>query len=186
MCCKSFLTGITLLLAGATAFAQDQSNASWTEFMTPGPFHELLQQSDGEWAATITFWNQGEKGETAHTTCTNSMILGGRYQQSIYKGSMMGIPFEGIGTTAYDNARKVFLSTWIDNMGTGMMYAEGRYDSTKQELIFQGYTSDPQTGDLTDYRETLRITNRNRQVMEMFMTVKGREYKVMEIILERK
>lgn len=26
---------------------------------------------------------------------------------------------------AYDNARKLFISTWIENVGTGMMVLEG-------------------------------------------------------------
>lgn len=181
---SSFLLGIIWIFTGISSFGQDQ--ASWSEFMTPGPFHELLQNSDGEWNATITLWNLGEKGATAHATCTNSMILGGRYQQSHYKGNMLGLPFEGIGITAYDNARKVFLSTWIDNMGTSMMYSEGIYDSAKKEFVYLGYTTDPQSGELTDYRETHHIAQPDRQVMEMFMKIKGREYKIMEIVLERK
>jgi hypothetical protein len=35
------------------------------------------------------------------------------------------MPFEGISTLGYDNAKKTFFSTWIDNMGTGMMVMEG-------------------------------------------------------------
>jgi hypothetical protein len=54
-----------------------------------------------------------------HATCTNTMILGGRYQQSMIKGNMMGMPFEGMGLLGYDNAQKLFYSTWVDNMGTG-------------------------------------------------------------------
>ncbi len=183
---RNIMAAFCLLALVAPAAAQEQEQAAWMEFMTPGPFHKLLQQSDGIWSATITFWNQGEKGETSQAECTNSMILGGRYQQSVYKGMMMGMPFEGVGTTAYDNARKVFLTTWIDNMGTSMMYAEGQYDSAKKQIAFQGYTSDPQIGALTDYRETFTIADPDRQVLEMYMTVKNQEYKVMEIILERK
>ena len=32
---------------------------------------------------------------------------------------MMGMPFEGIGRTGYDNVTGKYWSTWIDNMSTG-------------------------------------------------------------------
>jgi Protein of unknown function (DUF1579) len=46
------------------------------------------------------------------------MILGGRYQQSTTKGSFNNMPFEGISLLGYDNAKKVFMNSWVDNMGT--------------------------------------------------------------------
>jgi hypothetical protein len=36
-------------------------------------------------------------------TFKNKMVPGGRYQQSIYKADMIGMPFEGRGYTGYDN-----------------------------------------------------------------------------------
>ena len=35
--------------------------------------------------------------------------MGGRYQQSTFKGDFGGMPFEGTSTTGYDNAKKVLL-----------------------------------------------------------------------------
>lgn len=58
------------------------------------------------------------------------MILGGRYQQSMHTGSFNGMPFEGISLVGYDNTKKVFMSSWADNMGTGSMYMEGTWDQT--------------------------------------------------------
>ena len=42
---------------------------------------------------------------------------------------MMGMPFQGMSTMAYDNGKKTFMSTWIDNMGTGILETEGTYDA---------------------------------------------------------
>ena len=71
---------------------------------------------------------------------------GGRYQQSTYTGNLGGMPFEGIGTLAYDNSRKVYVSSWIDNMGTGMMYLEGTYDEATKTLTMKGKAVDVTTG----------------------------------------
>jgi hypothetical protein len=38
----------------------------------------------------------------------------------------------------YDNAKKKFVSTWIDNMGTGMMTAEGEWNPSKKSIEFKG------------------------------------------------
>lgn len=51
---------------------------------------------------------------------------------------MMGMPFEGHGTLAYDNHRKMFVSTWIDNMGSGIMVLEGTYDDASKTLTLMG------------------------------------------------
>jgi len=113
------------------------------------------------------------------------MILGGRYQRSVHTGDMMGMPFEGISTTGYDNGRKVFFSTWIDNMGTGIMYMEGKYDAAKKMLELKGTTTDPVTGKAMPVRQTLRWVDANTQEMEMFNTANGKEYKSMVIKLTR-
>lgn len=42
------------------------------------------------------------------------------------------MPFEGISTLGYDNAKKTFFSTWIDNMGN-RHYGNGR-ELCKREI----------------------------------------------------
>src|SRR5688500_12257135 len=82
----------------------------WQEYMTPGEAHAMLAKSNGEWTQDITMWMDPSAPPSKSTgTASNSMILGGRYQQSINKGSFDGMPFEGIGTTAYDNVKKMFI-----------------------------------------------------------------------------
>ena len=48
--------------------------------------------------------------------------LDGRYIKVDVAGDMPGMgPFTGFGLTGFDNVSKKFVSTWVDNMGTGMM-----------------------------------------------------------------
>jgi hypothetical protein len=113
------------------------------------------------------------------------MVMGGRYQQSTHTGTMMGKPFEGQGTLAWDNARKMFINTWIDNMGTGIMYMEGTWDDATKSATFKGKTYDPMNGKDMDIKQVWTAVDDNTQKLEMFTTQDGQEFKTMEIMLTR-
>ena len=101
-------------------------NKRAAQYMTPGEGQKLLASMDGKWTTESSFWmEENAPAQKSTGTCENKMILGGRYQQSTHKGDMSGMPFEGIGITGFDNIRKVFVNSWVDNMGTGIMYLEG-------------------------------------------------------------
>jgi hypothetical protein len=122
---------------------------------------------------------------TSTSTCTNTMVLGGRYQKSVHKGNMMGMPFEGESTVGYDNGRKVWFSTWVDNMGTGIMYGEGVYDKSKNALVFMGKMTDPNTSKAVDYKEVMTFSDADHQKMELYTIVDGKEIKTMQILFTR-
>jgi len=96
------------------------------EYGTPGEMHKMLAAATGTWDAEVTSWMDPAKPPTkSKATSVNKMIMNGLYQQSTFKGDMMGMPFEGMSMVGYDNTRKVFTSTWVDNMSSGIMYLEG-------------------------------------------------------------
>lgn len=161
---------------------------TWMTYMTPGPMHEMLAKANGEWNEEVTMWmSPGAPPAKSTATCTNTMILGGRYQQSNSKGEFSGMPFEGISTMGYDNGRKVFVSTWVDNMGTGIMYTEGKYDEKTKTVAFTGTAYDCMPGKMAKVRENFKMIDDNNQFMEMFMTgADGKEFKTMEIKFTRK
>lgn len=161
---------------------------AWMDYMTPGEMHKMMENCNGEWVSEMTMWMAPDAPPTQNTSaCTNKMILGGRYQQSEHKGNFDGMPFEGISTTGFDNAKKKFVSTWIDNMGSGMMYMEGTYDAASKTMSCSGKQVDPVSGKDMDVRQTLTFVDNDHQTMEMFMTpVGGKEYKNMEIKYTRK
>lgn len=155
---------------------------AWMGYMTPGPMHEMLAKSNGEWKEDITMWMAPGAPPTKSTaTCSNSMILGGRYQQSMNKGDFNGMPFEGVSTVGYDNALKMIVSTWIDNMGTGIMFMKGTFNETTHMLNSTGKMVDPMTGKEISVRQTLKFIDDNTQLMEMYETREGKERKTMEI-----
>ena len=161
--------------------------AAWGAYMTPSEMHEMLKKGNGTWSADISYWMAPDAPPTKSTgTAKNKMIMGGRYQQSDHTGNMMGMPFEGMSVTGYDNTKKKFESTWIDNMGTGISKMEGEYDPSTKMINFKGIMVDPITGKEKDIRETFQFIDDNTQKLEMFDTKMGKEFKVMEITFTKK
>lgn len=170
-----------------TARAQDEAaQKAWMDYMTPGPMHKMMAMANGTWNTDITFWMSPDGPSSKSTgTCTNRMILGDRYQESVFTGDMGGMPFEGHGIMAYDNAKKVFQSVWYDNMGTGIMVLEGRMDDATRTMTLTGSSVDP-SGKALGIREVFKWVDDNTQMMEMYMTQDGKEFKSMEMKLTRK
>jgi hypothetical protein len=161
---------------------------TWQSFMTPGDMQKMLAKSNGDWNEEVTTWMEpGKPPMKSMATCTNKMVLNGLYQESVHKGNMMGMEFEGHGTVGYDNARKVFVSSWIDNMGSGIMYTEGAWDNASNSLIMKGKATDAMTGKAMDIKEVMKFVDDNTQTMEMYVPgPDGKEMKTMEIKLTRK
>lgn len=160
---------------------------AWQAYMTPGDVHKMIAQSNGTWEGDVTMWMEpGKPPIKSKATAVNKMIFDGKYQQSTHKGNMMGMPFEGMSILGYDNAKKVLFSSWIDNMGTGMMKLEGTWDSTTHTVNLKGTMVDPMSGKDIECRETFTMIDDNNQKLEMYCTQQGKEMKTMEILYKRK
>lgn len=185
------ITVLVLSVLSFNLFAQQQmdenAQKAWMAYMTPGDVHKMLAKSDGQWKEDVTWWMApGTQPMQSTATCTNTMILGGRYQQSVNNGNMMGMPFEGIGLLGYDNAEKVFNYTWVDNMGTGTMNLKGTWDQSTKAINFTGSMIEPTTGKATSIRQVFTMIDDNSQLLEMYTNgPDGKEYKAMEIKFTR-
>ena len=166
--------------------AQDQQEA-WKNYMTPGPIHEMMAGTAGEWTAEVSMWmDPSQPPQKYNVECTNEMIMGGRYLKTISKGNMMGMPFEGMMLLGYDNAKKMFTSVWYNNFGTGTSIATGTYDDQDSTLNLSGTMVDPSTGNDIKYRETMKFIDKDNQVMTMYVMNGDKEYKNMEQVFTRK
>lgn len=161
---------------------------AWMDYATPSKAHEMLAKDNGTWDAELTFWSPDNPQEMKSTaTVTYKMIMGGKYQEGTYSGDMFGMPFEGKGTVAFDNATEEFISTWIDNMGTGMMVTRGKYDETAKTSTFHGEMVDPVTKKAKKVKEVITYIDDNNQKMEMFdVSEDGKEFKSMQVVSKRK
>ena len=185
---KAKTDGDAAVVKSATAETAAPDSATmmknWMAYMTPGAEHKMMASWDGEWKAEITMWMSPEAPPTKTIgTTVNKTIFDGRYQQSAHKGSWDGQPFEGMSTLAYDNAKKVFISTWIDNMGTGVMVGEGPWDEATKTISLRGKMVDPSSHKEGEFREVYKVVDENNQVMEMYAPVPGGkgEFRTMEI-----
>lgn len=183
------ILSLMLLIVFVTqTFAQSQEDMQkWMAYMTPGDMHQMLAKADGSWNEEITMWSApGAPPQTMQTSCEMKMIMGGRYQETTHTGSFNNMPFEGHGLTGYDNHKKVFQSTWIDNMGTGITYMEGAYDPATKMITFTGKMIDPISGKEGDVKQTWKFVDDNTMLLEMFNAQGGQDTKTMEIKLTRK
>lgn len=183
------LLTFSLLIFTASLNSQDEMPAeqkAWMDYMTPGPMHELMAKSVGEWKTKNTFWMDPE-GEplVSEGTMSVEMIMGGRYMKSTHTGTVMGMPFTGMMLQAYDNATKEFIAVWIDNLGTGMSVSNGTYDDGTKILNSTGTMIDPVSGKELHYRQTVQMIDDNHQVVEMFVQEDGKEFKNMIIELTK-
>jgi hypothetical protein len=156
---------------------------------TPGTEHAMLAKWDGTWNAETTMWSTPDSPpQVSKSTCVNKMIFGGRYQQTKFKGKFGDLPFEGSSITGYDNAKKLFFTTWMDNISTGMMNMEGTWDVDTRSINFSGKMICPANGIECDIREVYKIIDDNTHVMETYGPdlKTGREFKGMQITFTRK
>lgn len=156
--------------------------------MTPTAPHQMMASWNGTWTGEVTMWMDPSAPPSKSTmTAENKMIMGGRYQQAVNKGDFNGMPFEGMSTLAYDNHKKTFISTWVDNMGTGIMVLEGPWEESSRTMTLKGRMVDPSSSKEMEVKETFRIVDNDHQLMEMFhVGPDGKEFKTMEIKYTRK
>lgn len=172
--------------AGDAAMAAEME--AWQKAMLLGPQHEMLAKGVGSWTMTNRFWTDPD-GEpmVSEGTAELSMELGGRVLTERVSAEMMGMPFEGIGRTGYDNVTGKWWSTWTDNMSTGLMTMTGTYDEATKTHHFEGEMADPMTGEMMPVKMTIHHESDDREVAEMFEPgPDGSMVRTMEIVYERR
>ena len=164
--------------------------AKMMEYGTPGPMHTMMASWNGNWNTESTMWEyEGAQPQKSNGTAVNSMIMGGKYQNSKYNGNMMGMPFEGMSIMGYDNATKKFSSSWIDTWSTGIGNMSGTWDEATKSLTLTGKTPDIcRPGKECTMREVYKVVDENTHIMEMYGPdpKTGKEMKMIEIKFARK
>ncbi len=157
---------------------------------TPGKMHEHLTQAVGVWQGKNTMW-MGPDAEpiTSESTSTATAIMDGRFVKSEMKGEMPGMgPYVGFRIDGFDNVSQEFVSTWIDNFGTGIANGKGKLASDGKTMTWEYTFNCPLTKKPTTMREVETVTGPNTKTTETFMKdpKSGKEYKMMRIELTKK
>ena len=154
--------------------------------------HKVLSSLNGNWNYTIKFWMNPDPNappQESKGTATRKSIMGGRYvmmdvsgkmQMPGADGKMKDMQFKGMAVEGYDNVKKKFVGSWIDNMGSGIQFSEGTYDPATKTFT---YTSEmePVPGMKSQVREELKVADNNHMMLEWYENQGGQEKKTMEI-----
>lgn len=157
---------------------------------TPGKEHAMMASWNGEWQGEMSSWMSPDAPPTVNkVTAVNSTQFGNRFQNTKVKGNTEWGPFEGAGTTAYDNTKKEFVMTWMDNMSTAIMYLRGPWDESSKTMTLTGKMADPsRAGKECDIKQVYKIIDDKNQLLEMYgpNPKNGEPFKMMEIKYTRK
>jgi hypothetical protein len=172
----------------AAAPDKDAVMKAWMDAGKPGEPHKKLAAMEGSWTVKVkSQMDPSAPAEETEGTAEMKMILGGRYLEQKYEGKMMGQPFSGVGWTAYDNIKKKYVSTWVDNTATGVMVMYGSYDKSGKVLTSWGTYDDAVTKKATKMKEVLTEVDADTAKFEMHMPgPDGKLYKGLEMVYKRK
>ena len=159
---------------------------AWTEAAAPGENHKRLDPFVGEWnVEAVTQMGPDAPKETTTGHSSVKWVLDGRFLLQEHTGTMMGMPFHGLGTWGYDNVKKEYVGTWMDTSSTGIMSSTGAYDTTTKTWTMKGSFQDP-TGQTWKTREVLKWVNPNTHTFDFYQTgPDGKEFKSMTLTYTR-
>lgn len=195
---RVFVVFLSLMILSLNAFAQDEGQkpedmqkmmAEWMKIAAPGPAHDLLKSMAGEWTCTGKSWMAPDQPpmESTPGTSKSEMFFDGRYLKTEHSGDMMGMPFQGLGYMGYDNFRKQYWMTWIDNMGTALYTAYGAASSDGKEITLLGKSDDPMSGEKDkDTKYAWKLVDDKTIVFEVWDMTPGKEFKCMEMTYTKK
>ena len=183
------VAAIGLSFGGAGLWAQEQNKKpdpaaemeAWEQLQKPGPEHEHLKKFVGEWTAEVTCTMPDGTPMKSTGKESAKLVLGGRFVQTHFEGSMMGKPFTGMGMMGYDKMLKKYVSTWSDSMSTGIMIFYG--DADKDGKVFTQYCETKVADGKTEkWKSVTTLTDEKTMTFDMTVTLPdGKDMKVMSI-----
>jgi len=156
--------------------------------------HKLLADLAGSWSYTVKMMAPGETPSTSTGSVTRKPVMNGRFFLGEFTGTMKmpgadgkmkDFTFKGMSVEGYDNVKQKFVSSWVDNMGTGILNSEGSYDPATKTFTYTG-EMEPVPGMKVPVREVIKITDKNHHIFEWYENRGGQEMKTLEINYTRK
>ena len=156
--------------------------------------HKLLADLAGSWSTSVKMMEPGKEPTVSKGNVTYKSIMNGRYFVGDHTGSMKmpgadgkmkDFTFKGMSTDGYDNVKQKFTSSWMDNMGTGIMTMEGTYDPATKTFTYTG-EMEMVPGMKTPVRSVVKVTDKNHRTFEWYENRGGQDMKTLEINYTRK
>jgi hypothetical protein len=157
----------------------------------PTAEHKILAAEEGTWDAIVKTYMGGPDAEPAVSrgTETNTVMTGGLWVVSQFKGDFGGVPFEGRGQFGYDPLKKKYVGTWVDSMTPCLSVLEGSYDEKTKTMTYEGDGVDPASKMKFHQRMVTTTKDDGTRIFTLYMTMAAtgdKEAKFMEITYTKK
>jgi hypothetical protein len=192
---------VSALASGPASPAQDapkqdpsQTMATMMQMAQPGENHKIFADAVGSWNYKVKWWMSPDAPPVESNGTTNTRaVMDGRYFISEHEGKMSmpgpdgkmtDMSFQGMGTEGYDNVKKKYVASWIDNMGTSILMMEGTYDPAAKTLTYTG-EEEPMPGMKMKIKQVVKVADKDHRSIEFYEMHGDTEVKTMEITYNR-
>ena len=152
--------------------------------ITPGDEHKKLFDRVGTWDVDGKF-NMAPGSPPVETKATETVVaVGDFWVESDFRGEMFGMPFQGRSTMTYDPWAKQYISTWFDSMSPAFFHFTGNMEG--DVLVCRGKAPNPGSGELADYRTTVKHIDPDTVVFNMYMGTPAGEVELFEMTYRRR
>lgn len=149
--------------------------------------HKMLQAMIGNWEGITRTWFEPDiLADESAMTGTICSMLGERFVNYEYKGSLNGQHFEGTAIFGFDIQNNIFQSSWIDSfhMGTGIMLSTGI--SIGNGFSVLGSYGGPEMPQPWGWRTVVQLTDQNNLIITAYnISPEGQEDKATETVYTR-
>jgi hypothetical protein len=156
---------------------------AWMALASPGKPHEFLKTLEGNYTTVSRVW-MDPKAPPAESSgkAIFKTVLGGRFLQQDYTGSMMNMPMTGMGLMGYDNYRHQYTSTWADSLGTAIYTMTGNISQDGKTITQFGTMDEPTTKQIGKMvKWVTRIVSDDKMFFESWEVETGDPIKVFEV-----
>lgn len=160
----------------------------WAALSKPGPSHRLLESFVGEWDVKLTFWSEPKShGQSSIGHSQISWVLGNRFLQEQFSGTIAGEQYRGIGIMGYDNGSRRFKTVWADSLNTALTTSSGRFYPDTNTLVLESEVYDPLVSGVKTVQSKLQIESPNSYTFVMTDTSpEGKQFTSLEMRYQRK
>lgn len=164
---------------------QAKAEEAWMAASMPGAPHAWLGQFIGTWKTKMSM-DMGGAPMVSEGTAKFSWLIDGRFLLQEFNGDMMGMPMQGFGVQGFDNVKRQYTGTWLDNMSTGIMTMQGSLDQTGKVLTLIGGMDEPMTGEMNKPVAFITtVIDENHMKFECKELIHGEPFTVFTIEYER-
>jgi len=164
------------------------SPEEWAALSKPGATHRLLDSIVGDWDVTLTFWSDPRSaGKSSSGRSQISWVLGKRFIQEHFSGTIIGEEYRGIGIMGYDNGSRRFKTVWADSLNTALTTSYGSFDSDTNTLLLESEVYDPLLSGVKQVHSRLQIHSPDLYTFVMTDTSpEGQEFTSLEMRYQRR